>query len=100
MRNVGLICAVALMAGCVGMPDQKLADGQTGCATVNTAYGKASAIVTRADNVAKGHSTIGKTRITCGDSVMEIESTITAPPPVIQVPPPGAAPVAPPKPVP
>lgn len=76
------IAALALsLAGCMGMPDHKIADGQAGCTTLTSLYGSVSSVVTRADNTPKGMSASGKTRITCGSAVMEIESNVSAPPP-------------------
>lgn len=72
--------AVVLLAGCMGMPEVNLKEGETGCQTVTMAYGSISTVRSRADNAEKGQTQKGKTRITCGSAVMEIDSTIGAAP--------------------
>lgn len=66
-------------------PEQKISDGQAGCQTFSSIYGSVSSVVARADNPPKGASATGKTRITCGAAVMEIEETITVPTPMVPV---------------
>lgn len=70
-----------LLAACAPIPDQKLADGQAGCITVTGVYGSASSVVTRADNPPKGSNSSGKTRITCGSAVLEIDHNVSQPEP-------------------
>ena len=65
------------LAACAPLPEQKIGDGQVGCMTVTGVYGSASSVVARADNVPKGAGAAGKTRITCGSAVLEIDSTVT-----------------------
>lgn len=76
-----LLLPLLLLAACVGLPEQKIGDGQAGCVSVSSVYGSASSVVTRADNTPKGSSSQGKLRVTCGSAVMEIENVISAPPP-------------------
>lgn len=76
MKIVMLVPALFL-ASCLTLPEQKLGDGQSGCITITSMYGKGSSIVTRADNVGKGASNTGKTVIKCGDAVMEIDTATT-----------------------
>lgn len=76
MRTLLFITLAALPA-CITAPDQKLADGQAGCVTVSSVYGSVSSVVSRADNPGKGGGA-GKTRITCGSAVMEVEHSVGA----------------------
>lgn len=68
-----------MLGGCLGMPEQKLADGESGCVTYSGMQGSISQVRTRTDNPGKGGGS-GKTRITCGSAVMEIDSTVGAAP--------------------
>lgn len=72
---------IGIVAGCVTAPDQKLADGQAGCVTISTMYGAVSQVVTRIDNAPKGANSSGRTKITCGSAVMEVDSNVSAPVP-------------------
>lgn len=81
MPNMKLptLALCVMLAGCMSMPDQKLADGESGCTTVSSVYGSASTVRTRTDNPGKGGGS-GKSRITCGSAVMEIENAVGAVP--------------------
>ena len=77
---IGIVLAAfvfAAISGCMSLPDQKLSDGESGCTTVSSVYGSVSTVRTRTDNPGKGGGH-GKSRITCGSAVMEIDSTVGA----------------------
>lgn len=78
------ILACVGLAGCMSPPEQKLGDGQAGCQTFTSIYGSVSSVVARADNVGRGATQSGKTRITCGSATMEIDSTIGVAAPVVK----------------
>lgn len=87
-RVVAVVTAVFLvaflvmaLAGCVGLPEQKLADGEDGCRTLQTVYGTVSDLRSRADNTPKGMSATNKTRMTCGSATLERDGNVTQPPP-------------------
>ena len=68
-----------LLCGCVGLGEMKLRDGEAGCDTVTLAYGSASRIVSRVDNVPKGSTSDNTTEIRCGQAAMSVTNKIGAP---------------------
>ena len=52
-----IIVAGLALGGCMGIPEQKLADGEIGCQTVSFVYGSVSNARSRTDNPGKGGGT-------------------------------------------
>lgn len=80
-----LIAAVVSLSlgGCLGLgmqtmsPDQiKATNGMATCTTGKTLYYSGSTVSINMDDVRKGATSKGKTKVTCGDTSMEIDTNV------------------------
>lgn len=83
MRLLFVMLASLLLAGCPSMgyynmsPEQiKATAGTISCSTVNSVYGKGSAIAVNADDIRKGATSTGAVTISCGEASMVIKSEV------------------------
>lgn len=83
MKLLLAVSASLLLTGCPSMgyynmsPEQiKATAGTISCSTVNSVYGKGSAIAVNADDVRKGATHAGAVTITCGEASMVIKSEV------------------------